>query len=215
MVLDREPEALLAFTLLGPPGSGKGTQSRMIQERLGYQHISTGDLCRESIARGGREADLLEDIMRRGELIPDDMMIELLTVKLRAIMEGPTPPKGVILDGFPRNTPQAQRLGQLNCIEHFHYLGLVYISVPDEVVEERLLKRAHEKGQNRDDDRFSIIRERIRVFHQKTLPLVDYMKSHHHVARIDGLGDTEAVFNRLAPEIRRWEENLNHQAENA
>ena len=205
-------ERLLAFTLLGPPGSGKGTQSKYLKQQLGFQHISTGDLCRAATNRNDPSSESLKALMQQGELLPDEFILSLLMEQLTSVVNGPEVPKGIILDGFPRNLNQAQLVPQLEQVDHLTYLGLIYLDVPDDVVVQRLLKRATEQTQ-RQDDRENIIRERLRVYHEKTLPLLDLFQDQYRILKIDGLGATEEVFHRIAPAIQEWEKSslLNSQ----
>jgi adenylate kinase len=167
----------LTLALLGPPGSGKGTQAERLRDALGFTLLSTGDLLREARAEGtdlGRRAG---EYMDRGELIPDDVIVEMVEDALAELGERP-----VLLDGFPRTVTQAEALGR-------ELDAAVLIDVPDDVVAERILGR----GQGRADDHPETVRERLRVYHSETEPLAEHYERQGKLRRVDGARDADAV----------------------
>lgn len=203
------------LTLMGSPGCGKGTQSKYMQERLGFLHISTGDLIRSAIEREEKEALEFKDLMKEGKLVPDAFIHRLLNKHLDKIRQKDAQPHGLILDGYPRNTQQAQQMKHLVDENNLSFLGMIYIYVPDDVVFERMLNRTDDNGNQRSDDQEQTIRERIRIFHEKTFPLIDFYRKEYQVAQIDGLGSPEDVFNRITPVVQEWHIPSTQKAESA
>lgn len=192
------------LTIMGSPGCGKGTQSKYMQERLGFLHISTGDLIRAAIESEEAEALEFKDLMTEGKLVPDEFIHRLLHKHLNQIRQREQQPNGLILDGYPRNTQQAQQMKHLVSENNLAFLGMIYIYVPDEVVFERMMNRTDEHGNQRSDDQEETIRERIRIFHEKTYPLIDFYRNEYQVAQIDGLGSPDEVFHRITPIVQEW-----------
>jgi adenylate kinase len=169
--------------LLGPPGSGKGTQAEQLRE-LGFVPLATGDLlraAREADTELGRQA---AEYMDRGELVPDELIDAMLAAKLGNLDGQP-----VLLDGFPRTVAQADALAKVLADHERELDRVVLIEVPDEVVAERIGNR----GQGRADDDPETVRERLRVYHQQTEPLVEYYDGRGLLRPVDGDDDAEAV----------------------
>ena len=163
--------------LLGPPGCGKGTQAARLSE-FGFAPLATGDLlraAREQDTELGRRAG---EYMDRGELVPDDVVVAALAAALAGLGDRP-----VVLDGFPRTVAQAEALGR-------DLDAAVLIDVPDEIVVERIAGR----GEGRADDDPETVRERLRVYHRETEPLVSYYDDRGLLRRVDGAGDPDAVY---------------------
>jgi adenylate kinase len=172
------------IALLGPPGSGKGTQAARLRDDLGYVTLASGDLLRGARAEGtdlGRRAGVYMD---RGDLVPDELIVGIVLDALRAAGDRP-----VLLDGFPRNVEQAEALaGQARELS-----AAILIDVPDDEVERRILSR----GQGRSDDNPETVRERLRVYHQTIDPLAAYYDRRGLLRTVDGSGDAEAVYERV------------------
>jgi len=160
--------------VLGPQGSGKGTQAKKIATNYGFAHISSGDLYREAIARGNELGKQVEPILAAGALVPDEITIPLIRDRLD---RGDTLP-GFILDGFPRTMAQAEALDEL-LSELGRSIDIVFeFQVPDrEKLIERMLKRAAEE--NRSDDTPEAIQNRLDKYDQETAPLVDYYRTRY------------------------------------
>ncbi len=175
------------IVLLGPPGSGKGTQAERLGE-LGYVTLSTGDLlraAREDDTDLGRQAS---EYMDRGELVPDELIDAMLGEEL-AGLDGDK----VLLDGFPRTVEQADALGGLLDHRGRELDDVVLLEVPDDVVADRIGNRS----QGRADDDPETVRERLRVYHRQTEPLVEYYDERGLLRRVDGEGDPDAVQDRI------------------
>lgn len=151
--------------IFGAPGSGKGTYSAAIQERFGMGHISTGDVLRAEIKNGTPLGKTAKGYIDQGQLIPDELMIDILAAQYDSMPPG----KGVIFDGFPRTIPQAEALKKMLC-ERGHELGMmIELIVDEDVLMERLLRRAKLEG--REDDNEATIKKRFDVYHNQTAPL--------------------------------------------
>ena len=162
-----------AIVLFGPPGSGKGTQADRLRDRDGFVALSTGELLRSAHA-----ADAA------GGLVPDEVVVAMVRDALEAVGDRP-----VLFDGFPRTVAQADALTGLLEERGRELTGAVYIAVPDDEVAERISHR----GQGRDDDRPETVRERLRVYHEATEPLIDYYRDRGLLRRVDGAQDADAV----------------------
>ncbi len=178
--------------LLGPQGSGKGTQAKRISAAYGIPHIATGDILRAAIAAGTPLGLRVKPIYDSGALVPDELMIELIRERLS---EEDTLP-GFILDGFPRTMAQAEALDAM-LREIGRDLDVVFeLRVPDEVAVERLLGRAREEG--RTDDTPEAIARRLAIYHEQTAPLVEYYRSTRgNVVGIHADRPVEQVFSEI------------------
>jgi adenylate kinase len=181
----------LDVLLLGVQGSGKGTQAKRIASGYGLAHIATGDMLRAAMADGTPLGQRVKPIYDAGELVPDDLMIELIRERL----EAPDTEPGFILDGFPRTMPQAEALDtMLSEIER--PLSVVFeLQVPDEVAIERLRLRAEEEG--RADDTPEAIAKRIGLYHRETEPLVSHYRLAGNLVGIHGNRPENEVFAEI------------------
>jgi adenylate kinase len=177
--------------ILGPQGSGKGTQAQRIASEYGVPHVATGDMFREAIARRtplGRE---VEPILASGRLVPDELTASLIRERLAEEDAG----DGFVLDGFPRNAAQADALDAL-LEEIGRPLDVVLVlQVPDEICIERLRKRAAEEG--RADDTPAVIARRLEIYHRETAPLVDHYLVTGRVVGIHGSGSVDEVWAEI------------------
>ncbi len=192
---------------LGPPGAGKGTQAQIICQKMGIPQISTGDMLRAAIAAKTETGLKAKEYMDKGQLVPDAVVIDI--VKERLTSEDCQ--KGYILDGFPRTVEQAQSLGTFAKID-----AAINLDVPDEVLVARLSGRRvcplcgapyHVDRLNgetlckvdatpliqRDDDKPETVLNRLKVYHQKTAPLIDYYRSEGKLMNIGGSGSLEEI----------------------
>ena len=173
--------------LIGPPGSGKGTQGERLARRLDIEHIAAGDLLRAEVDADtelGREAAA---IMQRGDLVPDRMILDLLLPKVfDASRRG-----GYVLDGFPRSVDQAVEARKLAERERAGPDAVVYLDAPREELVRRILARAADQG--RADDNEQTVQNRLRVFDQATEPLVDHYRGRGLLHVVDAAQDADAV----------------------
>jgi len=204
--------------LLGPPGAGKGTQGKLLEEKFAAPQISTGDILRKAVAEQGDLGKQASEYIHRGELVPDKLIIDLVAERLKE----KDCERGFVLDGFPRNLAQAQSLEEilkkmglaLNCV--------LSLQVPHELIVERLSGRRTCKGcgalyhvvfdppkaagtcnrcggelLQRDDDRAETISNRLKVYDNQTAPLVSYYRQRGLLKSIDGVGKVEDIGKRV------------------
>ncbi|MGI9559206.1 MAG: adenylate kinase [Thermodesulfobacteriota bacterium] len=176
--------------IFGPPGAGKGTQADFIVSARGTAHISTGDLLREAVKNETETGLMAKTYMDEGKLVPDEVVIEIIRQKTDALGGG-----GFLLDGFPRTTAQACALDEMLEKQGMKISAVISLEVNEGEVVERLLKRAEIEG--RTDDNESVIRKRLDVYREQTLPLADYYKSRGVFHGIDGTGAIEEVRGRI------------------
>jgi adenylate kinase len=172
------------IALLGPPGCGKGTQGERLKG-LGFEVLATGDLLREARAADSELGRRAAGYMDRGDLVPDDVIVEAVDAALEQLGD-----RAVVLDGFPRTVAQAEALGR-------ELDAVVLIDVPDDVVVERIAGR----GQGRQDDNPETVRERLRVYHHETEPLVAHYDGRGLLRRVDGARDADAVHAEIREAI--------------
>ena len=178
--------------IFGPPGSGKGTQAARISEELHLAHLSTGEILRAEMARGSRLGKEVERIVSAGDLVPDDLMDQVVEGRLDQVGE----PPGVLLDGFPRTVEQARALDAMLARRGSQVSFLLALEAPEELLTERLLKRAAKEG--RVDDTKGVIEERMREYHHRTEAVLDYFRRNGvPVLGVDGVGSVEEVFERI------------------
>lgn len=182
--------------LFGPPGSGKGTQSEKIIASYHLKHISTGDLLRSEIAARtplGLEA---KEIMDRGELVPDSVVIGMIS----DVLEKNGSINGFLFDGFPRTAVQAEELDKLLSRKNTCIDVVLAMDVSEEELVKRLLKRGETSGRS-DDVNEEIIRARIAEYRRKTRPVLDHYDAENKVVHIAGEGTIEEIFKRLVNEL--------------
>ncbi len=210
------------IVLLGPPGAGKGTQAQIIAEKYELVHVSSGDLFRENLKNETELGKLAQTFMKRGELVPDDVTIAMVRDRLSR----PDCRNGALLDGFPRTPAQAEALAEM-LKEFSGGVNLVpFISVPSDVLIERLSGRwtckanghvFHEKFNppaiagvcdldgselyQRDDDKPETVKNRIKVYHDQTAPLIAFYKENGLLAEVDGTKSIDEVTTALLQAI--------------
>jgi len=177
--------------LLGPQGSGKGTQARRISAEYGIPHIATGDILRAAIAEGTPLGQQVKPILEGGELVPDELIIEVIRERL----EEPDAAAGFVLDGFPRTMGQADALDSV-LREIGRELTVVFaLQVSDEICIERLLKRA--RDERRTDDTPDTIRRRLELYHRETEPLIEHYRTLGILLTIHADGTPNEVFAEI------------------
>ena len=177
--------------LLGPQGSGKGTQAKLIAEEYGLPHIATGDMLRAAIADDTPLGRTLKPVLDSGQLVSDDLMIQLIRNRLQQADAG----GGFVLDGFPRTWAQAQALDTM-LKEISRDLDVVFeLQTSDDVSTQRLLKRAEEE--NRADDTPEVIAERLATYHRETEPLVGHYRARGNLIGIHASRPIDEVFAEI------------------
>jgi len=207
------------IVLLGPPGAGKGTQAKLLQDETGACQISTGDILRKAVAEKtplGKEA---AEYINRGALVPDDVIVNLVAERLKE----QDCENGFILDGFPRTIPQAQSLDAILKTRGLSLNGVLSVHVPESIIIERLAgrrtcrtcgdlshvvfnppkktdvcDRCGGELYQRDDDREETIANRLKVYEKQTAPLADYYRERGLLREIDGVGDVDEIRARVA-----------------
>jgi len=208
----------LRVVLLGPPGAGKGTQAKFLQEQYGGCQVSTGDILRKAVAEQtplGKEAS---GYINRGALVPDDLIVDLVTERLKE----KDCAQGFILDGFPRTIPQAQSLDEILKKMGIALNGVLSVQVPQKVIVERLAGRRTCRGcgalyhlafdppkteaicdrcgselVQRDDDREETIVARLKVYDTQTAPLANYYRERNLLRNVDGVGTVDDIRTRI------------------
>lgn len=188
---------MLNIVLFGPPGSGKGTQSEKIIAKYGLVHISTGDLLREEVAAQTELGRQAKEIMDKGELVSDEIVIGMIRNKLVEHQGG----SGFIFDGFPRTVEQARELRKA-LTDYDERVGvMISLEVPREELVKRLLKRGEETG--RSDDNLETINNRIDVYNRQTMPVTYYYDKMRKHAAVDGIGSIDDIFKRIQKVIAK------------
>jgi adenylate kinase len=183
---------MLNIVLFGPPGAGKGTQAEFLIETFGLNHLSTGDLLRSEIAACTKLGLEAQCYMEKGELVPDAVVIGMIKNRLASGNNA----KGFIFDGFPRTVAQAEVLDNLLNENNTPISGMINLEVEKQELIDRLLKRG--KISCRPDDQCrSVIENRINVYNEKTLPLIQYYKQQNKYFGIDGMGVIAEIAEKL------------------
>jgi len=179
--------------LFGPPGSGKGTQAKQLEEKYEMIHISTGDLFRYEIGNKTPLGIKAQEFMDQGQLVPDEVTIGMLKNKVNMHPEA----KGFIFDGFPRTIPQAEALDEFLAERDECINGLISLKVDDEEIVKRLLERGKTSGRS-DDSNEAVIRNRISVYNEQTSPVYDFYDKKNVSQKVEGIGNIETIFARLS-----------------
>jgi adenylate kinase len=182
--------------LFGAPGVGKGTQAKKLVEKYGWIHLSTGDLLREEIRQKtplGLEADT---IMKRGQLVPDEIVIGMIGSALDANPQA----KGFLFDGFPRTVAQAEALDKLLTLKKSSISLVLALDVAEEELVRRLLLRGQESNRPDDKDE-TVIRARIREYENKTAPVANYYAGQGKITHVPGEGSIEDIFGALTSHV--------------
>jgi adenylate kinase len=183
----------MRIVLLGPPAAGKGTQAGRLVNRFGGVHIATGEILRSNAEWGTRLGRTAGQYMDRGELVPDEVMIDMV---LERLGEGDCT-GGFVLDGFPRTVPQAEALARrLDSLDR-PLDAVVSLEIGEDELRDRLAARAQEQGRAEDQDE-DAIRRRLELFNRETEPLLDYYGGEGLLARVDGEGAVDEVAERIA-----------------
>jgi len=216
-------EGRLRVILIGPPGSGKGTQAKLLAEKEGIPHISTGDILREAVKQETPLGKQAAPIMAQGALVPDDLMVGIIRERLQK----PDARKGFLLDGFPRTVVQARKLDELLGGNGDGKVSVISLLVPDEVIVQRVAARltcpkcgaiyhresSPPKNDNfcdrcgasltaRADDTETAVRTRLDAFHRQTEPVVSYYRQKSWLKEVDGVGTVDEVFERIERSLK-------------
>lgn len=171
----------LNLIVIGLPGCGKGTQSARIAGHYNLKHVTSGGLLRQEVERGGKYASQIQELMKTGQLFPDDLVNSILLEHV--------PRENYVLDGYPRKLSQVDTFGDIDLV--------ICIELPEEEAIRRILHR----NQGRSDDSREAVRVRLRAFKKETEPVVDYYRSKGILETVDGQGTEEEVFGRIKEAI--------------
>lgn len=192
---------MLNIVIFGAPGSGKGTQSERLIKEYGLFHISTGEVLRDHIARGTELGRIADTYISKGQLIPDELMLQVLA---NVLDENPDKTAGgVIFDGFPRTIPQAEALSGLLKERGTRLHAVVGLEVPENELVDRMIKRGKDTG--RADDNPDTIRERLKVYHRQTQPLRDFYIKEGSYHAINGHGELDRIFSDIKDQLDKIE----------
>jgi adenylate kinase len=209
----------MRLIFIGPPGSGKGTQAKLLCQRLNLRHFSTGDILREAILKDTPEGKRAQPYVSTGRLVPDEVVNEIVNSRFRASDR----PESFIMDGYPRTVPQANSFDQVLREQGTTLDGVVYLNVPDDEIIRRLGGRwvcpncgatyhadfnppVKEPGHcdvcgaaliQREDDRPATVARRLEIFHSLYDELVDYYRRHGLLVEVPGIGDIETIYENI------------------
>ncbi len=184
--------------LLGPPGAGKGTQSQRLVEKHGIVQLSTGDMLRAAIKAGTPIGKRAQDIMARGELVPDEVVVGIIAER----MDAPDAVRGFVLDGFPRTVKQAEELDALLAERGLKLDAVVELKVDEGILLDRIAKRLKDMQRRgepvRADDNPESFKIRLGAYREQTAPLIDYYGATGNLKSVDGMAEIDAVTRAIA-----------------
>ena len=181
--------------LLGPPGAGKGTQAERLVANRGMVQLSTGEMLRSAVAAGTEVGKIAGDLMDRGDLVPDDVVVGIIADRV----DQPDCKSGFILDGFPRNTAQAEALDTMLKEKGLTLDVVLEIRVDDQILISRIETRAKESGGVRSDDNAETLKNRLAIYHDQTAPLLPYYEGQGRLKVVDGM----SPINKVSEEIEK------------
>lgn len=189
--------SMVNFLIFGPPGSGKGTQSVQLAEKFNLIHLSTGDMLRAEIAAGTELGKKMSLIMSKGELVPDEVVIEMIAIKIDTSKNS----AGFLFDGFPRTVAQTVSLEKMLNDRGMKIDRMLVLDVEHDELVKRLIARAELSGRPDDKDP-AVIENRIDVYKEKTEPIIDYCNKRGIYQPVDGMGTIDDIFLRLSDYIK-------------
>ncbi|MBW8727130.1 MAG: adenylate kinase [Inquilinus limosus] len=179
--------------LLGPPGAGKGTQAKRLEDRYGLKQLSTGDMLRAAIAEGTPLGRQVKEILDRGDLVTDEVMLDMIAERIAQ----PDCDRGFILDGFPRTVPQAEGLDEM-LARHGKALAVVIeMKVDEAALFARVANRAAQSTEKRADDTEETLRKRLGIYREQTAPIIPYYRGKGLLKSVDGMADMDTVTRQI------------------
>jgi adenylate kinase len=189
---------MVNFLIFGPPGSGKGTQSVKLAEKFNLVHLSTGDMLRAEVAEGTELGKKMSTIMSKGELVPDEVVIEMIAAKIDKTKGS----LGFLFDGFPRTVTQTVALEEMLNKRGMKIDLMLVLEVDHKELVSRLVARAEQSGRPDDKDP-AVIENRIDVYKSKTEPIINYCREKSIYQPVNGMGSIEDIFNRLSDQMKK------------
>jgi len=189
---------MVNFLIFGPPGSGKGTQSVRLAEKFNLIHLSTGDMLRAEISSGTDLGKKMSMIMSKGELVPDEVVIEMIAYKI----DNSKGSAGFLFDGFPRTVAQTIALEEMLNSRGMKIDSMLVLDVDHDELVKRLIARAELSGRPDDKDP-SVIENRIDVYREKTEPIINYCSERGIYQHVKGMGTIDDIFNRLVDYMKK------------
>lgn len=189
---------MVNILIFGPPGSGKGTQSVQLAEKFNLLHLSTGDMLRAEIAAGSELGKKMSSIMSKGELVPDEVVIEMIAGRI----DQSSGIKGFLFDGFPRTVAQTIALEEMLNRRGMKIDSMLVLDVDHDELVKRLVGRA-ELSDRPDDRDPAVIENRIDVYREKTEPIISYCSEKGLYQPVNGMGTIEEIFERLSEKLRQ------------
>lgn len=184
----------MRLILLGPPGAGKGTQAKRLEDLHGLKQLATGDMLRSEIASGSPLGQKVEAIMAAGDLVSDDIMVEMIAHRITK----PDCEKGFILDGFPRTVAQAEALDDMLANHKQDLNAVIELQVDEQELYNRIQKRAEDDGDtSRADDSVEVMRNRLDVFKKQTAPIIPYYRNKGLLKTVDGMQPIDVVAGEI------------------
>ena len=183
----------MILILLGPPGAGKGTQATLLMDKYGLVQLSTGDMLRDAIAKGTELGKKAKSIMDAGKLVEDSIILGMIRERL---VDG-NRKNGVILDGFPRTLTQAEELDAMLADMELGIDHVIEMQVDEQMLADRIVKRAAESEQVRDDDTVEVLQQRLKVYHDSTAPIIPYYRDKGALSVVDGMQTIESVASAI------------------
>lgn len=190
------------IVIFGPPGAGKGTQSKFIIDKYKLMHLSTGDILRAEISGNTALGTEAKKLIEKGELVPDEMVIKMVKNKI----DNNTDQKGFIFDGFPRTSEQAEALDGLLGEKGTSVSVMISLEVDEDELVDRLLLRAEKEG--RADDNIDVIKNRIKVYNAVTSQVADYYSKKNRYRSVVGTGSMEEIFERICSVIDEYKRDV-------
>ena len=182
------------LVIFGPPGAGKGTQAGILETRHGLKQLSTGDMLRGEIASESELGHKVKDILARGDLVSDDIMIDMISNRI----DQDDCEKGFILDGFPRTTAQAEALDKMLSKKGKEIEHVILLVVDEKALLERIRTRISQSGQEaRADDNEETLKNRLEVYHEQTAPVLPYYEEKGLIRKIDGMREIDIVSGEI------------------
>ena len=182
------------LVLFGPPGAGKGTQAKVLQEKRGLPQLSTGDMLRAAVKAGTPLGKKVDALLTKGELVPDDIVIDIIAERY----DQPDCAKGAVFDGFPRTIPQAEALDAMLAKRSKKIQVVLELKVDDKVLLQRVEQRIKEGGILRSDDTPETLAHRLAVYYKNTAPLLEYYGKQGKVVTVDGMAPIAEVTKAIA-----------------